>query len=101
MRCREGDASSLKEMEMKKALIIAGGLLCALSWQARAQDASTETTAQAPQAVVDSVGGQPATTTMSGGPAQGLTRAQVYQQLQESQRSGEAARMQELFKGGN
>jgi hypothetical protein len=91
----------LKEKEMKRALMIAGGLLYALSWQAHAEDAGTDTTAQTQQSVADSVGGQPATTTMSGGPAQGLTRAQVYQQLLQSQQSGEAARMQELFKGGN
>jgi hypothetical protein len=40
---------------------------------------------------------------MSGGPAkaQGLTRADVYQQLIQSQKNGEAARLQDLFKGGN
>ncbi|MFM0646114.1 hypothetical protein PQR14_17445 [Paraburkholderia bryophila] len=90
---------------MKKALIIASGLLGALAWQAQAhaQDAGTENTAQAQPAVADSVGGQPTTTSMSGGPAraQALTRADVYQQLVQSQKGAEAARLQELFKGGN
>lgn len=103
MWCREGGARSLKERDMKKALIIAGGLLCAFTWQAHAQDAATESTAQAQPAAADAVGGQPSTTSMSGGPlkAQGLTRADVYQQLVQSQKSGESARLQELFKGGN
>jgi hypothetical protein len=40
---------------------------------------------------------------MSGSPAstQGLSRAAVYQQLVQSQKNGEAARLQDLFKGGN
>ncbi|ASW01808.1 hypothetical protein [Paraburkholderia aromaticivorans] len=88
---------------MKKALIIAGGLLCAFTWQAHAQDTTAESTAQAQPTAADAMGGQPATTSMSGGPArtQGLTRADVYQQLVQSQKSGEAARLQDLFKGGN
>jgi hypothetical protein len=88
---------------MKKALIIAGGLLCAFAWQAQAQDAGTQNTAQAQPTAADAVGGQPSTTSMSGGPAssRGLTRADVYQQLTQSQKNGEAARLQELFKGGN
>ena len=103
MGCRKGDAEGLKERDMKKALIIAGGLLCAFAWQAHAQDASTDNTAQAQPTAADAMGGQPSTTSMSGGPAkaQGLTRADVYQQLIQSQKNGEAARLQDLFKGGN
>jgi hypothetical protein len=103
MRCRENGAEGLKEMDMKKALIIAGGLLCALTWQAHAQGAGTESTAQTQPSAADAVGGQPATTSMSGAPAstQGLSRAAVYQQLVQSQKNGEAARLQDLFKGGN
>lgn len=88
---------------MKKALMVAGALLCAFTWQAHAQDASTENTAQAQPTAADAVGGQPSTTSMSGGPAQaqGLTRADVYQQLIQSQKNGDAARLRELFKGGN
>ncbi|SIT41681.1 conserved exported hypothetical protein [Paraburkholderia ribeironis] len=88
---------------MKKTLIIAGALACAFASQAYAQDASTPTTAQAQPTAADAVGGQPATMSMSGGPAhaQGLTRAEVIHQLEESQKNGEAARLQELFKGGN
>jgi len=39
---------------------------------------------------------------MSGGAAiqQGKTRADVYQDLVRSQHNGEAARLQQLFKGG-
>lgn len=90
---------------MKKALIVAGGLLGALALQAHAQDAPPQPEAQAQvQATADdAVGGQPATMSMSGGPAhtQALTRADVYQQLVQSQKSGDAVRIQELFKGGN
>lgn len=88
---------------MKKFLIIAGVLACAFASQAQAQEASTQDTAQAQPTAADAVGGQPATTSMSGGPAhtQGLTRAEVYQQLEQSQKNGESARLQELFKGGN
>jgi hypothetical protein len=90
-------------MDMKKALIIAGGLLFACTLQAQAQDTDPQTSAQNQSAMADSMGGQPSTTSMSGGPAtpQGLTRADVYQQLLQSQKSGEAARLQDLFKGGN
>jgi hypothetical protein len=96
-------AGCLKEMDMKKVLIIAAGLACAFAWQAHAQDASTPNTAQAQPTAADAVGGQPSTMSMSGGPAhaQGLTRAEVLQQLEQSQKSGEAARLQELFRGGN
>lgn len=88
---------------MMKALIVACGLACAFASQAYAQDSSTANTAQAEPTTADAVGGQPATTSMSGGPAraQGLTRADVYKQLVESQKNGEAARLQEFFKGGN
>ncbi|CAH2774799.1 MAG: hypothetical protein CPDRYMAC_0529 [uncultured Paraburkholderia sp.] len=88
---------------MKKALIIAGGLLFAFALQAQAQDADTQTSAQNQPNAADSVGGQPSTMSMSDGPAapQGLTRADVYQQLIQSQKNGEAARLQDLFKGGN
>lgn len=88
---------------MKKTLIVAGGLFCAFAWQAHAQDASTQSTSQAQPTAADAVGGQPDTMSMSGGPthAQGLTRADVYQQLVQSQKNGESARLQELFKGGN
>lgn len=88
---------------MKKALIIAAGLACAFAWQAHAQDTNVSNTAQAQPTAADAVGGQPSTMSMSGGPAhaQGLTRAEVRQQLELSQKNGEAARLQELFKGGN
>lgn len=92
---------------MKRVWVIAGGMLLALTWQAQAQESATDnmpqSTAQNQAAAADSVGGQPATMSMSGGPAtaQGLTRADVYQQLIQSQKSGEAARLQQLYRGGN
>jgi hypothetical protein len=46
------------------------------------------------------VGGVSSTTSEMGAPM-GKTRGQVYQDLLQSQRSGEAARLQELYRGGN
>ncbi|RFU49374.1 hypothetical protein [Paraburkholderia sp. DHOC27] len=86
---------------MKTISLVAGGLLCACVWHANAQDnpAGTTTTAQA--GAVTSEGPDVAATSMSGGPAMmhGKTRAEVYQELVRSQQDGEAARIQELYKG--
>ncbi|WP_144139949.1 hypothetical protein [Paraburkholderia sp. BCC1884] len=86
---------------MKKALIVAAGLLGVLTLQARAQDAPPQPEAQAQPTAADAVGGQPATMSMSGGPAhtEALTRADVYQQLVQSQKNGDSALIQGVFKG--
>jgi parvulin-like peptidyl-prolyl isomerase len=87
---------------MKTTFLLVGGLLCVSAWQANAADVGVNA-AGTPDTVANSQGSELSTgTTMSGGPAisHEKTRAEVYQDLIQSQRSGEAARLHELFKGG-
>jgi hypothetical protein len=89
---------------MKTTFLLVGGLLCVSAWQANAADVGANASAGTPDTVANSQGPELSSgTTMSGGPAisQGKTRAEVYQDLIQSQRSGEAARLHELFKGGS
>jgi hypothetical protein len=87
---------------MKTAWLLIGGVLCVSSWQANAAATIADSSTETPDTTLTSVGSQPSAGTMSGGPAVSLdkTRAQVYQELLQSQQNGEAARMQQLFKGG-
>jgi hypothetical protein len=89
---------------MKTTLLLVGGLLCASAWQVNAADVGANASAGTPDTVANSQGPELSSgTTMSGGPAipQVKTRVEVYQELIQSQRSGEAARLHELFKGGS
>ncbi|MFL9958995.1 hypothetical protein PQR65_36960 [Paraburkholderia nemoris] len=88
---------------MKTAWLLVGGLLCVSSWQVNAASTIADSSAAPSDAALNSQGSQPSAGTMSGGPAVSLdkTRAQVYQELLQAQHNGEAARIQELFKGGN
>jgi hypothetical protein len=94
---------------MKTVLILCGGVLCLSALQAQAQESTdpvstTSTSASAtPDTTINSEGPGMSSNSMSGGAAmsQGKTRADVYQDLVRSQRDGEAARLQDLFKGGN
>jgi hypothetical protein len=88
---------------MNKAFLMVGVLLCTSSWQANATDVGADSSPGAPAVDSSAQGGVPATTSMAGGPSASLgkTRAQVNQELLDSQRNGEAARMRELFKGGS
>ncbi|MFM0078783.1 hypothetical protein P0D72_07815 [Paraburkholderia sediminicola] len=88
---------------MKTAWLLLGGLLCASSWQANAAATIADSSTETPDASLTSMGSQPSAGTMSGGPAVSLdkTRAQVYQELLQAQHNGQAARIQEVFKGGN
>jgi hypothetical protein len=85
-------------MEMKVTVLIVGGLLCAASWQANAADAdaSAAPAAQPAAAVVDAQGPQPGGGTMSGGPA-----STQNQKRQQSDPNSDAARLQDIFKGGS
>ena len=87
---------------MKTALLLVGGMLCACSWQANAQETTTQQPPTATEIVNSSEGPDTSTNSMSGGAAvqQGKTRADVYQDLVRSQQNGEQARLQQLFKGG-
>lgn len=93
---------------MKTVLILCGGALCLSALQAQAQDTPADPTpatsaAATPDTTINSEGPGMSTNSMSGGAAMspGKTRADVYQDLVRSQHDGEAARLQELFKGGN
>jgi hypothetical protein len=91
---------------MKTMLILCGGVLCLSALQAYAQESATNTatsTPTTPDTVVNSEGPGMSATSMSGGAAisHGKTRSEVYQDLVRSQKNGEAARLNELFKGGN
>lgn len=90
---------------MKTMLILCGGALCLSALQAYAQESTNTTTSTTatPETVINSEGPGTSATSMSGGAAMshGKTRADVYQDLVRSQQNGEAARIQELFKGGN
>ncbi|MFM0223668.1 hypothetical protein [Paraburkholderia dipogonis] len=87
---------------MKTALLLFSGMLCACSLQANAQETTTQQPPTATEIMNSSQGSDMSTSSMSGGPAiqQGKTRAEVYQDLVRSQQNGEAARLQQLFKGG-
>ncbi|MPW20257.1 hypothetical protein GCT13_26065 [Paraburkholderia sp. CNPSo 3157] len=91
---------------MKTMLILCGGALCLSALQAYAQESATGTatsTSTTPETVLNSEGPGMSATSMSGSAAisHGKTRAEVYQDLVRSQKSGEADRLNELFKGGN
>lgn len=86
---------------MKTSLLLVSGMLCVWAYQANAQETDTPQPTNA-ELVNNAQGSSTATNSMSGGPAalQGKTRADVYQDLVRSQQSGEAARLQELYRGG-
>jgi hypothetical protein len=93
---------------MKTVLILCGGVLCLSALQVQAQETTTDPTpttsaSASPDTTINSEGPGMSSNSMSGGAAmsQGKTRADVYQDLVRSQHNGEAARLQELFKGGN
>ncbi|QGZ66231.1 hypothetical protein [Paraburkholderia acidisoli] len=86
---------------MRTVLLVAGGVLCACAWHANAQDTSTNPAAGMQGSADTSEGPDLAGKSMSGAPAglSGKSRDEVYQDLLRSQKNGEAARIQELFKG--
>jgi hypothetical protein len=89
--------------EMKTLRMVVIGAFTLTCAQAFAQDASTapqssDTAGQGSAALA--VGGVPSTTGEMGAPM-GKTRDQVYQDLVQSQHTSQAARLQELYKGGN
>ena len=73
---------------MNKAFLMVGVLLCTSSWQANATDVGADSSPGAPTVDSSAQGGVPATASMSGGPSASLgkTRAQVNQELLDSQR---------------
>jgi hypothetical protein len=88
---------------MKTPLFVAGGLLCACVWHANAQDTTANPTAAAPASILklDSEGPDATGSSMSGAPAalHGKTRAEVYEDLVHSKQDGEAARIQQFYRG--
>jgi hypothetical protein len=89
---------SLKEILMKTVLLVAGGLLCACALHANAQATGANPTTGVQTSADNSEGSDISGNSMSA-TLNGKTREQVYQDLVRSQKSGEAARLQELFKG--
>lgn len=87
---------------MKTALFLVSGMFCVWTWQANAQETTTTAKPTETEIVNSSEGPDMSTNSMSGGAAipHGKTRADVYQDLERSQQNGEAARLQQLFKGG-
>lgn len=83
---------------MKTLRIVVLGALTLTCAQAFAQD--TPAMQQTPQAAqgTAAVGGVPSMSSEMGAPM-GKTREQVYQELLQSQQNGQAARLQELYKG--
>ena len=86
---------------MKTVLIVAGGLLCTCAWYANAQATSPNSTAAMQTGTDSSEGPDASASFMSGAPAMihGKTREEVYQELVRSQKNGEAAWLQEFYKG--
>jgi hypothetical protein len=87
---------------MKTALLLVSGVLCACSLQANAQETTTQQPPTATEIMSSSQGPDMSTNSMSGGAAiqHGKTRADVYQDLVRSQQNGDAARLRELYQGG-
>jgi hypothetical protein len=87
---------------MKTALIVAGGLLCTCAWHANAQAISANPTTGVQASADNSEGPDISGNSTSGVPAtlHAKTREEVYQDLVRSQKNGEAARLQELYRGG-
>jgi hypothetical protein len=87
---------------MKTVLLAAGGLLCTCAWHANAQAISANSTTEVQGSADTSEGPGVSGISMSGAPAglHGKSREEVYRDLVRSQNNGEAARLQELFKGG-
>ena len=86
---------------MKTALIVAGGLLCTCALHANAQATGANPTIGVQTSADNSEGSDISGNSTSGVPAtlHAKTREEVYQDLVRSQKNGEAARLQELFKG--
>ncbi|MFB9122080.1 hypothetical protein E2553_02965 [Paraburkholderia dipogonis] len=86
---------------MKTVLLLAGGLLCTCAWHANAQTAGANPTTTAQPSADSAEGPDTSGSSVSGAPAalHGKTRAEVYQDLVRSQKSGEAAAMQAFYNG--
>ncbi|WP_109479967.1 hypothetical protein [Paraburkholderia sp. C35] len=86
---------------MKAVLFVAGGLLCTCAWYANAQTIQPNPAADVQTSADTSEGPDASANSMSGAPAMmhGKTRAEVYQELVRSQKNGEAAWIQEFYKG--
>lgn len=79
---------------MRMAVVCAAACFAGFAWA----DSQTDQQTGSPQASQDQ-GGMPSTTSASGGPT-ALSRAQVYQDLVRSEKSGELNRLQmNLYNG--
>jgi hypothetical protein len=88
---------------MKKAWVLVGGLLSMATWHVYAGDVSGNAPPSPPETAVNAEGPVGAAGTMSGAPSAdlGMTRAQVREDLIDSQSGGQAARARALYKGAH
>ncbi|WP_027803668.1 hypothetical protein [Paraburkholderia dilworthii] len=87
---------------MKTALLLVGGAICMSAWQANAADTISNPSPTTSETVTTSQGPDFSGHSMSGGAALpfGKNRAEVYQDLVRSKNDGGAARIQQLYRGG-
>jgi hypothetical protein len=87
---------------MKTALLLVGGAICMSAWQANAAEAISNPSPGTSETVITSQGPDFSGHSMSGAAAAppGKSRVEVYQDLARSKNDGEAARTQQLYRGG-
>jgi hypothetical protein len=86
---------------VKTALLLVGGAICMSAGQANAADTISNPSPATSETVITSQGPDFSGHSMSGGAAVplGKSRAEVYQDLVRSKNDGEAARIQQLYRG--
>ncbi|MDQ0627116.1 hypothetical protein [Paraburkholderia graminis] len=86
---------------MKTALLLVGGAICMSAWQANAANTVSDPLSVMSDTVTTSQGPDFSGHSMSGGAAVPLakSRADIYQDLVRSKNDGEAARIQQLYRG--
>lgn len=86
---------------MKTALLLVGGAICMSAWQANAADTNSNPSPAMSETVIASQGPDFSGHSMSGGAAVPLakSRADIYQDLVHSKNNGEAAHIQQLYRG--
>ncbi|MEM5300155.1 hypothetical protein VSR82_38895 [Burkholderia sp. JPY481] len=86
---------------MKPALLLVGGVICMSAWQANAADTIPNSSPATSETVITSQGPDFSGHSESGGVAvpHEKSRGAVYQDLVDSKNDGQAARIQQLYRG--
>jgi hypothetical protein len=86
---------------MKTALLLVGGAICTSAWQANVADTNSNPSPAMSETVIVSQGADFSDHSISGGAAVPLakSRADIYQDLVRSKNDGEAAHIQQLYRG--